>query len=97
MAQAEMTTLGQLKTMSLATPSDVNDWGICPTYITGHPVRLMAVIHIITTYLVVVNHGSTLSITSLQISHVLLILVSWMLLLPSLHANTPPDCEGLSV
>jgi hypothetical protein len=97
MAQAEMTTPGQLKAMSLAMPSDVNDWGIGPTYITGHPVRLMAVVCIVTTYLVVVNHGSMLSITSLHISHTLLILVSWMLLLPSLHADTPPNCDGLSV
>jgi hypothetical protein len=97
MAQAKMTMPGQLKTMSLATPSDVNDWGIGPTYITGHPVRLMAVIRIVTTYLVVVNHSSMLSITRLHISHTLLILVSWMLPLPSLHADTPPNYDGLSV
>jgi hypothetical protein len=38
-------------------------------------VCLMAVIRVITTYLMVVKHGTTLSITSLQISCVLLITI----------------------
>jgi hypothetical protein len=46
------------------TPLAASNCGTDP-YITGHLVHLVAVIYVIMTYRMVVNHDTTLSITSL--------------------------------
>jgi hypothetical protein len=93
MAQARTTMLGQMRAMSRAMPSSSNDH-IIDTYIMGHPVRLMAVIGIITMHRVEVNHDTTLSIMSLQISHMMLIPVSGMVLPPPLRASLLPKVHA---
>jgi hypothetical protein len=52
-------------------------------------MQLVAVVSIITTYHVVVDHTTTLDIMTLQISHTLLIHVSGMAM-PSLLCADPP-------
>jgi hypothetical protein len=88
MAQARMTTLGHLGVISRTTPSDIIDRVRGLTYLMAHPMRLVAVVSIITTYHVVVDHTTTLDIMTLQISHTLLIHVSGMAM-PSLLCADP--------
>jgi hypothetical protein len=56
------------------TPLSNDNHRIGP-YITGHPIHLVAVIRIVMTYHMVVDHDTTLRITSLQIICTLLICI----------------------
>jgi hypothetical protein len=58
------------------------------------PVRLLAVIHIATTYFMVVNHDTTLSIMSLHISHMLLICFPGVVLPPPFLIDLPSEAHA---
>jgi hypothetical protein len=49
-------------------------------YVMGHPVHLVAIIRVVMTYHMVVNHGTMLGITSLQIPCTLFIPIPGMTL-----------------
>jgi hypothetical protein len=53
---------------------DTDNYGT-DSYISSHLVCLMAAVHVIVTYHMVVKHGTTLNIISLQISCALLITI----------------------
>jgi hypothetical protein len=64
------------------------------TYVTGHPMHLVVVVLVITTYRMVVNHNTTLSITSLQIFHMLLVPITGMALPPPLNTGLRLEAHG---
>jgi hypothetical protein len=67
---------------------DADNYGT-DSYVSSHLVCLMAAVHVIVTYHMVVKHGTTLNITSLHISCALLITIvrHW----PPTGAHTSPS------
>jgi hypothetical protein len=59
-------------------------------------MRLVAIIHIATMYRMVVNHGTTLSITSLQVLHTLFIPIMGMTSPPPFNTSLPLEAHTRS-
>jgi hypothetical protein len=57
-------------------------------------MHLVVVVLVITTYRMVVNHNTTLSITSLQIFHMLLVPITGMALPPPLNTGLRLEAHG---
>jgi hypothetical protein len=66
--------------MRVMTPLDADNRRM-GLYVMGHHVRLAAIVRVVTTHHMVINHDTTLYITSLQIFH--------MLLMPILGMHPP--------
>jgi hypothetical protein len=67
---------------------DADNYGT-DSYVSSHLVCLMAAVHVIVTYHMVVKHGTTLNITSLHISCALLITISGVTPSPSFGTGLP--------
>jgi hypothetical protein len=92
MAQNGTTVLGQVTSVPSRRPLDANDHGIGP-YTTCHLVHLVAIVHVAMTYYMVVNHGTTLSITSLQVLHSLFIPITRMASPSAFNTSLPLEAH----
>jgi hypothetical protein len=89
MAQRETTMPGLATIMAFMMPLTAGDRGT-GSYTTGHPACLVVIVRFTTTYRLVVNHITTLSIIGLQVHRTVLIPITGMTLLPLLNVSLPP-------
>jgi hypothetical protein len=90
MAQHVMTVSGQATVMP-STSTIIADDSRIALYITSYPVRLVVILHVVSTYHVVINHCTMLSITSLQVLCTFFIPITGTTSLRPFSTGLPPE------
>jgi hypothetical protein len=81
--------------MPSTTPLTVGNHG-AGSYTSGHPVRLVLIIRVTMMYRMVVNHNTTLNITSLHILCTLFIPITGMTSSTPFNTILPPEAHTSS-